>query len=145
MSSLVFPHLQDITPEEPRRFIWSGGTEHGPVAEVVSNIERTKGYLEHNRDEQGLYHVYTTTSDMDRNLVMNHLENNDYRIFCLPDPNCNPEVAVGHKLKETTICMDSIQTYLQLLDERVEKICLIWVEVLNHPGVRSIYLIEPFD
>ena len=145
MSSLVFPHMQKITPEDPRRLIWSSETEKGPVAEVVSNLERTKGYLEHTIDEQGLYHVYTTTSDMDRNLVMTHLENNDYRIFCLPDPNCNREVAVGHKLKENTNCMDSIHTYLQLLDERVDKVCLIWVEVLNHPEVRSIYLIEPFE
>jgi hypothetical protein len=137
--------MQETTPEDPRRFLWSERTQNGPGAEVVRNLEKTYHYLEHTTDEQGLNHVTTTTEDMDRNLVMDHIENNDYCIFCLPEPNSNQEVAVGHNLKYSNNCIDGIQKYLELLEERIKKVCLIWVEVMNYPGMRSIYLIEPFE
>ena len=136
--------MQSTTPPNPQLYHTAVDDPLGVVHQVVgNNIRRTLDYLRptNTLDENRSWRTSRTVVSL--NVLRDHIQNNDYRVLCLLDPNNNQRDVVCHRINDSISILSAIQTFTRFLGNNVGQVSVTWIDVLGHPGVKCIFSINP--
>lgn len=141
---LIFNHMQGTIPTNPYIHHIPADNPDPVINQVVGgNIRRTTEYLQPTITPDGIRYWSTSRTVVSLDRLRDHIQNNDYRILCLPDPNNNQRDVVWHRINDSISILSAIQTFTRFLGNNVGQVSVRWIDVRGHPGMKCIFSINP--
>ena len=131
--SIIFNHMTEGSHVE------TFNNQSEADSRAVFNILKTRNYLNHVKDNHGMNAIDNKTPVINIDQLLDHIIEEDYCLFCKSEIDNN---VFGFSIKDNSEIMEYIQNFINALPKEAVRVSIFYVEIIDHPGLKSIYSID---